>query len=31
MYSKDQVKSSQELASFVNLIEKVTAELENLK
>lgn len=31
MYSKDQVKSSQELASFVNLIEKVTAELESLK
>ncbi|MNV62639.1 putative sensory transducer protein YfmS [compost metagenome] len=31
MYSRDQVKGSQELASFVNLIEKVTVELENLK
>lgn len=31
MYSRDQVKGSQELASFVKLIEKVTVELENLK
>lgn len=30
MYSKDQVKSAQELATFVKLIEKVTVELENL-
>lgn len=31
MYSKNQVASSQELASYVKLIEKVTAELEKLK
>lgn len=31
MYSRDQVKGSQELASFVKLIEKVTVELESLK
>lgn len=31
MYSRDQVKGSQELVSFVSLIEKVTVELEKLK
>jgi heme-based aerotactic transducer len=31
LYSKNQVESAQELASFVKLIEKVTVELEHLK
>ncbi|MCR8660225.1 methyl-accepting chemotaxis protein [Paenibacillus endoradicis] len=31
LYSQNQVASSQELASFVQLIEKVTVELDNLK
>lgn len=31
MYSRNQVESSQELASYVKLIEKVTVELEKLK